>query len=131
MSAKGFFFKKAEACLTAGEGTERGKGKNWKGMLVFAIGKMPAIKVRMPGQVAVEPRQPESKDQLIAKLTEIKAMASEYIKRIPVADPLVRAKHPIFGYLNTAEWIRLCGMHFLHHTAQKQRIRQHFGLLSK
>jgi hypothetical protein len=25
MSAKGFFFKKAELCLTSGEGTEKGK----------------------------------------------------------------------------------------------------------
>jgi hypothetical protein len=127
MSAKGFFFKKAELCLTSGEGTEKGKSKNWKGKLVFLFGKMPTIKVKMPGQVSVEPRQPESKEQIIAKLTEIRQLASDYIKRIPSSDPSVKARHPIFSYLNTGEWISLCNMHFRHHEDQKERIKKHFG----
>ena len=127
MSAKGMFFKRAELCLTSGEGTVRGKGKNWKGVLVFLIGMMPTVKVKMPGQVAVEPRQPESREQIIAKLTEIKQLATDYIHRIPDADPTVTAKHPFLGYLNTAEWLSLCNMHFRHHLAQKKRIKQHFG----
>ncbi len=127
MSAKGFFFKKADLCLTSGEGTVKGKGKNWKGMLVFAFGRMPTVRVKMPGQVAVEPRQPESKDQIIAKLTEVKQLAQDYIHRIPSADPSIRARHPFLGYLNTAEWISLCNMHFHHHASQKARIREQFG----
>jgi hypothetical protein len=126
MSAKGFFFKKAEQCLTK-EGAERGKGKNWKGYLVFMIGKMPTVKVKMPEKVAVVPRQPECKEQLVAKLNEIKELSTAYIHRIPEADPAYKAKHPIFSYLNTAEWISLCNMHFRHHEDQKKRIREHFG----
>jgi len=126
MSAKGFFFKKAEQCL-AKEGGEQGKSKNWKGTLVFLMGQMPTIRVKMPEQVAVVPKQPESKEQLIKKLNEIKEMSSLYISRIPESDPSYKAKHPIFGYLNTAEWISLCNMHFRHHEAQKRRIRTHFG----
>ena len=126
MSAKNFFFKKAEQCLTR-EGAEQGKRKNWKGMLVFMLGKMPAVRVKMPEKVAVEPKQPESKEQLISKLNDIKQLSSLYISRIPEADPTYRAKHPIFSYLNTAEWIALCNMHFRHHEAQKQRIKAHFG----
>ena len=127
MSAKGFFFKKAELCLSAGEGTERDKGKNWKGYLVFAIGRMPTVKVKMPGQVAVEPRQPESKEQLIAKLSEIKQLATDYISRIPSSDPSITMKHPFLGYLNTAEWITLCNIHFRHHEAQIARAKKHFN----
>ncbi|MCW3126237.1 MAG: hypothetical protein JWO03_1895 [Bacteroidetes bacterium] len=127
MSAKGFFFKKADLCLTSGDGTVRGKGKNWKGVLVFLIGKMPTIRVKMPGQVAVEPRQPESKEQIIAKLTEIRQLASDYIKQIPFSDPSIKARHPFLGYLNTGEWISLCNMHFHHHEAQKIRIKKHFN----
>ena len=126
MSAKGFFFKKAEQCLTK-EGAEQGKSKNWKGTLVFLIGRMPTVRVKMPAKVAVEPKQPESKEQIISKLNEIKQLSSEYIKRIPDADPSYKTKHPIFDYLNTGEWISLCNMHFRHHQSQIQRIRQHFG----
>ncbi len=127
MSAKGFFFKKADLCLTAGEGTVKDKGKNWKGLLVFAIGKMPTVRVRMPDQVAVEPRMPESMDQLRSRLLEIRGLATDYIHRIPQADPAVRARHPFLGYLNTAEWISLCNMHFRHHEAQLRRIEKTFG----
>jgi hypothetical protein len=126
MSAKGFFFKKADQCLNK-EGGEPGKGKNWKGHLVFLMGKMPTVKVKMPGSVAIEPRQPESKEQLIAKLNEIKDLSRSYIARIKDADPSYKTKHPIFSYLNTAEWISLCNMHFRHHEEQKKRIRAHFG----
>ncbi len=127
MSAKGFFFKKADLCLSAGEGTVRGKGKNWKGILVFTIGRMPTVRVKMPDQVAVEPRVPESADQIRAKLLEIRGLATDYIHRIPQSDPAVTARHPFLGYLNTAEWISLCNMHFRHHEAQIRRIEKHFG----
>ena len=126
MSANGFFFKKAQACLTK-EGAEQGKGKNWKGHLVFALGRMPDIKVRMPKQIAVEPRQPESKEQIISKLNEIKQQSSAYISQIKSSDQSFRMRHPIFSYLSMAEWISLCNMHFRHHEAQKKRIKQHFG----
>ena len=126
MSAKGFFFKKAEQCLNK-DGVEQGKSKNWKGHLVFLLGKMPTVRVKMPEKVSVEPRQPESKEQVIAKLNEIKELSSSYISRIPESDPSYKAKHPIFDYLNTAEWISLCNMHFRHHETQKKRIRAHFG----
>lgn len=127
MSARGFFFKKAELCLTSGEGTVRSQSKNWKGHLVFTLGRMPTVRVRMPGEVSVQPRMPESKDQIIARLMEIRSLATDYIHRIPHADPAVRARHPFLGYLNTAEWISLCNMHFRHHEAQLGRIERHFG----
>jgi hypothetical protein len=126
MSAKGFFFKKAEQCLNK-DGAEQGKSKNWKGHLVFLMGKMPTVRVKMPDKVAVEPNQPQSKEQLLTKLNEIKQLSASYIARIPGADPSYKAKHPIFNYLNAAEWIALCNMHFRHHEDQKKRIKAHFG----
>lgn len=126
MSAKGFFFKNAERCLGK-EKTESGKGKNMYGLIVFSLGMMPPVKVKMPEKVAVEPKQPESKEQLIAKLEEVKRMSSEYIKRIPQSDPALKTQHPFLGWLNTAEWITLCNLHFKHHLAQKKRIEQHFS----
>lgn len=126
MSAKGFFFKKAEQCLSK-ENTQSGKSKNFVGRLVFLFGKMPTVKIKMPESVAVQPRQPESKEQLIAKLNEVKQLVTTYVRRIPQSDPDLKVKHPFLGYLNTTEWIKLCSIHFEHHRSQVKRIKKHFG----
>src|ERR1043165_669736 len=123
MSAKGFFFKNAEKCL-AKEGAEKDKGKNWSGHIVFTLKMMPPVKYEMPKSVSVQPRQPESKEQLIAKLEEIKTMSVDYIKRIPQSDPALKTRHPFLGWLNTAEWITLCNIHCRHHVRQKKRIEK-------
>lgn len=126
MSATGYFFKKAKQCMIQEEVFLR-KGKNWKGMLVFLLGRMPDVKVKMPKQVAVEPRQPESKEQLIARMMDVKEQASIFISAIPSADLKYKLPHPIMGYLNMAEWVALCNMHFEHHVQQISRIKKHFG----
>ncbi|MBS1622890.1 MAG: DinB family protein [Bacteroidetes bacterium] len=127
MSAKGFFFRKADLCLTGGEGTVKAQSKNWKGILVFVMGRMPTVRVRMPDQVAVEPRQPESIEQAKAKLMEIRDIVTAYIRRLPQADLSITARHPFLGYLNAGEWVSLCHMHFRHHEAQLKRIEKEFG----
>ncbi|HLP50667.1 MAG TPA: DinB family protein [Chitinophagales bacterium] len=126
MSAKGFFFKNAERCLMQ-EGTEAGKSMKFSSHLIFTFKMLPPVKYEMPRQVAVVPKQPETKEQLIAKLEEVKTMASDFIKRIPQSNPDLKIKHPFLGWLNTAEWITLCNIHFRHHVRQKQRIEKHFG----
>lgn len=126
MASKGFFFKNAERCLNK-EKTEKGKSKKLGAHLIFTFKTLPPVRYEMPQQVAVIPKQPESKEQLIAKLEEVKMLASQYIKRIPESDPSLKVKHPFLGWLNTAEWIELCNIHFRHHLAQKKRIEKHFG----
>ncbi|MBP6732143.1 MAG: hypothetical protein KA149_08790, partial [Chitinophagales bacterium] len=76
MSAKGFFFKNAEKCLSK-EGTESGKSKKFAAHLIFTFKTLPPVKYEMPKQVSVVPKQPETKEQLIAKLEEIKQLASD------------------------------------------------------
>jgi hypothetical protein len=126
MASKGFFFKNAEKCLNK-EGTEKGKSKKLAAHLIFTLRMLPPVRYEMPKQVAVVPKQPESKEQLIGKLEEIKKQAADYIKRIPDSDPELKVKHPFLGWLNTAEWVKLCGIHFRHHVRQKKRIEKHFG----
>jgi len=126
MASKGFFFKNAEKCLSK-EGTELGKKKKLGAHIIFTFKMLPPVRYEMPQQVSVQPKPPESKEQLIGKLEEIKTMASGYIKRIPDSDPELRTRHPFLGWLNTAEWIELCNIHFRHHKAQKKRIEKHFG----
>lgn len=126
MSAKGFFFKSAERCLNK-ENVEAGHGKNFSGHLIFSLRMFPPVRYEMPKQVAVIPKQPESMEQLIGRLKEVKEMSKSYIRRIPQSDPSLKIKHPFLGWLNTAEWIQLCNIHFRHHLRQKKRIEQHFG----
>src|ERR1700733_7665504 len=66
MSSKNFFFKNAERGLNK-EGTEKGKSKKFAAHLIFSIGMLPPVRYEMPAQVSVQPRQPESKEQLIGK----------------------------------------------------------------
>jgi hypothetical protein len=126
MSGKGFFFKNAERCLNK-ENAEKGKGKNLTGHLVFTFRTFPPVKVKMPDKVAVEPRQPDSIEHMVSKLEEVKTLARQYINRIPQSDPAFKTKHPFMGWLNTAEWVQLCNIHFRHHIKQKKRIESHFG----
>jgi len=123
MASKGFFFKNAALCLS-GETAVKGKSKKLIAYPIFLFEKMPTVKIKMPDKVAVQPRQPESKEQLVQKLTEVKTLASEFIQKIPQSDPLLKTKHPFLGYLNCAEWVKLCNIHFKHHQAQIERINK-------
>lgn len=127
MASKGFFFKNAEKCLNK-EGAEKGKKKKFAAHLIFTFRTLPPVKYEMPKQVAVVPKQPESLEQLIGKLEETKKMAADYIKRIPQSDPALKTKHPFLGWLNTAEWIQLCNIHFRHHLRQKKRIEKQLNI---
>ena len=82
MASKGFFFKNAALCLS-GETAEKGKSKKLIAYPIFLFEKMPTVKIKMPDKVAVQPRQPESKEQLVQKLSEIKALVSEFVQKIP------------------------------------------------
>jgi hypothetical protein len=126
MSSKGFFFKNAERCLSK-EGTSKGGSKKFGAYFIYVTGMLPPVRYEMPRQVSVVPRQPESKEQLIQKLEEVKMLAHQYIQRISESDPSLKIKHPFLGWLNTAEWIELCNIHFKHHLRQKKRIEKHFG----
>mgnify|MGYP000847547876 FL=1 len=123
MASKGFFFKNAALCLS-GETAEKGKSKKLIAYPIFLFEKMPTVKIKMPDKVAVQPRQPESKEQLVQKLSEIKALVSEFVQKIPQSDPDLKTKHPFLGYLNCAEWVKLCNIHFKHHQAQIKRINK-------
>ncbi len=126
MASKGFFFKNAALCLS-GETTEKGQSKKLIAYPIFLFEKMPTVKIKMPDKVAVQPRQPESKEQIVQKLSEIKVLASEFIQKMPQSDPHLKTKHPFLGYLNCAEWVKLCNIHFKHHQAQINRINKALG----
>lgn len=128
MAAKGFFFKNIQRIADSDEKVKMNGRKNLAGYLVFTFGMMPSIKIEMPGSVAVQPNQPESKEQLHKRMNEVKALVRENVSRIHALNPRATVKHPFLGYLTAAEWLRLCAIHFRHHVRQKKRIKKHFGM---
>lgn len=128
MAAKGFFFKNIQRIADGDEKVKMNGRKNFAGYLVFTFGMMPSIKIEMPGSVAVQPNQPESKEQLHKRMNEVKQLVRENAARINQLNPHATVKHPFLGYLTAAEWLQLCAIHFKHHLKQKNRIKKHFAM---
>ena len=43
------------------------------------------------------------------------------------ADPKIKAKHPVLGYLNAAQWLKFTKIHLKHHLKQLEGIKNSFG----
>jgi hypothetical protein len=122
MSANMFFLRNAEACIAKHKTIQKGN-INLGGRLVFIFGRTPNIRVKMPDKVAVDPDQPQSKEQLKQDLEELKLRMrrlSEVLKK--EFNPREKRRHPIFGPMNAWEWYRLVSIHFAHHERQKKRL---------
>ena len=121
-----FFLKQADQCLR-GEETSKGKGKNFNGKLIFFINGFPNIKFKMPKNVEVPPRQPESIAYVRKKLEVALELANEIDSRLGDFNSSEKTRHPAFGYLNAKEWYRMTEMHFRHHLRQIKRIEKVVG----
>jgi hypothetical protein len=128
MSAKGFFFKNIQRIADNDSKVKLHGKKNLLGYLVFAFGAMPAVRVKMPDSVAVQPHLPESLAQLHKRMNEVKQLIKENSARLSSLNPHATVKHPFLGYLNAKEWLILCSLHFHHHKKQKRRIKKQLGI---
>ncbi len=126
MSAKGFFFKNVQRIADGDERVKAKGRKNFIGWMVFTFGKMPSVKIEMPGSVAVQPNPPESKEQIVKRMNEIKALVQDVAEKVESGKMKGVVKHPFLGFLSAQEWAQLCAIHFNHHEKQVQRIRKHF-----
>ncbi len=66
--------------------------------------------------------QPESKEQLLADLVNIKTEMNTLAAKVLASACHGKAKHPGLGYFSAAEWVQFADMHFRHHLRQKKRI---------
>lgn len=69
--------------------------------------------------------QPESKQQLMNDLMDLKDAARNVGLLISASSINGKSKHPGLGYFSAQEWLRFAEMHFRHHSRQKKRI-EHF-----
>lgn len=83
------------------------------GRIVLWSGWIPRGKGRAPA--ATQPDSPET-DALIAEVETVQSLFSHSIEP-PEAllEPQAIAKHPVFGGLNRAQWLRFVAVHHHHH----------------
>ena len=88
---------------------------------MFSKNEFPDIQIEGNPSNAFIP-QPESKDQLLKGLVELKRMIKEIAPGLTDNQHQGKTKHPGLGYFSAPEWIQFTDMHFHHHLKQKKRI---------
>ncbi|MGG3838932.1 DinB family protein [Paenibacillus thiaminolyticus] len=124
-SALNMQLRLAEQCMAPGGGSEGEGEKTEAGRAVFEQGSFPPVRIQVPASAQYTPPQPESKEQLAAKLEEARRRMHEIGASLQgvASDRLQRtAAHPAFGALNAAEWFAMPEMHYRHHLLQKERL---------
>ncbi|NEZ40704.1 DinB family protein [Paenibacillus alvei] len=117
----------AEQCMAPGGGSEEAGGKTEAGHAVFEQGSFPPVRIQVPADLQYTPPQPESKEQLVAKLEEARLRMHEIgalLQSIDSERLQRKATHPAvaFGALNAVEWFAMVEMHYRHHLLQKERL---------
>lgn len=122
MSANKYFLQNVEKCLNKQDLTAKGN-INLGGQLIFLFGRTPNIRVKMPDKVAVNPDQPQSKEQILGELQTLKVRMQDLAVALRKAyNPKDKRRHAIFGPMNAWQWYRLPAIHFMHHERQRKRL---------
>ena len=107
-----------------GEGEKR--TTNFMVKLILLFGALP------PG------KRYEAPSQLMGRVKKINIMAAnqfitdfelqlaKIFPHLKNADPNVKVKHPLMGYLNAKQWLRFIEIHLKHHLKQINRIEKSF-----
>ena len=66
--------------------------------------------------------QPESKDQLLTELLQLKDEMTKAEALIAASQFNGKTKHSGLGYFTASEWMQFAEMHFRHHLRQKKRL---------
>ncbi|MCG7407210.1 DinB family protein [Paenibacillus sp. ACRRX] len=100
------------------------KKKSWSGRIVYFIGSIPPIKVKMPETIEHTPFQPCSKEQLLERWHSFLNTMRELETLVSTIPRDQKMKQPYLGYLNAEEWYEHIVMHVAHHLRQQTRIER-------
>lgn len=59
-------------------------------------------------------------------ITDFELQLAQAYPKIKNANPKIKTKHPVIGYLNTEQWLRFIEIHLNHHLKQLKRIENSF-----
>jgi len=108
------------------EGKERPTAFLVKVILFFGS-LPPGKKYKAPSKIAVRVK----KISITAAqqfMTDFELQLAHSFPKMKNADPKMKTKHPVIGYLNTKQWLRFIEIHLNHHYKQLKRIENSFKL---
>lgn len=115
----GYYIEQIKPCLSTNDNAVEDIKPNGKALL--QANTFPDILIEGHPNNAFIP-QPESKEQLVQSLQNIKDEMNNTWLMINQTTFNGKSKHDGFGYLTAAEWFQLAEMHFRHHLRQKKRL---------
>ena len=82
----------------------------------------PGVKYRVPPKLAGRVRKI---DIATARqfIIDFKLQLTATEPKLRKADPKIKVKHPVMGYLNAVQWLRFAEIHLEHHFKQLNRIK--------
>lgn len=126
-SAQDFHLRQVRLCLDR-QSTNITGGKKLPGILTYAFGVIPPVRVSVPPSPQYTPPQPTGKEEVRSGLQEVLAAVRAVAPEVEQAPSDWKSEHPAFGYLNAAEWFQLIPMHFRHHFRQQKRLNTFLGV---
>jgi hypothetical protein len=110
----------------------KGKGKEAKTVFLVRVilffGQLPpARKYKAPSSIAGRVKK-ISKVEALDYIDRFLALLDENQHQYGLADPKLKTKHPVMGYLNSVQWIRFIEIHLKHHLKQLKRIKESFKI---
>ena len=85
----------------------------------------PGRKFKAPSKIAARVKKMSiaNAQQII---TNFELQLAQVFPKIKNANPKIKAKHPVIGYLNAKQWLRFIEIHLKHHYKQLKRIENSF-----
>ncbi|HVT05306.1 MAG TPA: DinB family protein [Thermoanaerobaculia bacterium] len=119
----GLAIPQLEKCLSPDRESTT-KGKTIPGIAVFALGAIPPIRIRFRPSPDYVPKQPANREAIRVSLDAMETRLLELVDRVEGAPTDRRARHPLLGMLNAAEWLQFAQMHLRHHLRQRRRLER-------
>ena len=94
--------------------------------LILFFGSLPpGKKYKAPSKIAARVKKinAAAAQQFI---TDFELQLAQLYPRMQNADPKMKTKHPVIGYLNAKQWLRFIEIHLKHHYKQLLRIENSF-----
>jgi hypothetical protein len=114
-----FYIGEINACVISSEHAD--KDASPEGRRMLSNNAFPdAVLEGAPSNAFIP--QPESKQQLLSDLVDLKREMNNAAAKISGSTSKGKTKHPGLGYFSALEWIQFADMHFRHHLRQKKRI---------
>jgi len=114
----------AEKCCNK-TGVNTTKGLNFRGMLMFLMGRFPPVKLKAPDALDGITKK-ISKEEARNLIIRLRKRLDELWPKVHDAAECYKIRHPRLGMLNARQWMKFTRIHLQHHLKQINRINKSF-----